>query len=145
MKRTMSLAIPLAVAACASPAVAPAPPPVCHEPAPHTQRAVVFVGELIATKDDDESGYAHAIRSYAFRPIMAWRGVTRPDPIAVAAFLPNAEDHYALPRFETDERVFVVADMDGMAGTMLTMNRDTVSAVRAEGRIATLGTPCWKR
>jgi hypothetical protein len=43
---------------------------------------LVFLGKIVAAKDDDESGYAHALRWYSFKPIAAWRGIASAGEVA---------------------------------------------------------------
>jgi hypothetical protein len=118
----------------------------CHvAPARSSRGSLVFLGEFVRAKDDDESGYAEALRMFYFKPLEAWRGVTSADEIGGALFLVNGSERAkAVPHFRPGQRVFVVLDLGGMSGNLRVV-AEAISQSAARSRIAALGAPCWTR
>ena len=109
--------------------------------------SLVFVGEFVGAKDDSESGYAHALRSYRFKPLRSWRGVASADETGGVMFVPGASDpapHKTLPHFTRGQAVFVVVDLGGMSGLMAVVS-EAIPVDAARARIMALGAPCWTR
>jgi hypothetical protein len=136
-----------------APAAAPAPAPPsddCHpsgDPPRNASAWLVFVGEFAGARDDDESGYAHALRIYSFRPLRAWHGLASADETVGVQFIPNASDpppRRQLPRFLKGQELLVVIGLGGMSGRMPIL-AEAVPVAAAPGRIAALGPPCWSR
>jgi hypothetical protein len=135
-----------------TPPLGAAPPPfsdACHpvDDARNMRGWLVFLGEFVASKDDDESGYAHALRFYSFKPVKAWRGVASPDEIGAVVFLPNASDnlpHHELPALRRGQEALVIVDRGGISGKMQILS-EAVPRETARSRIEALGPPCWVR
>jgi len=125
------------------------PPDACHpaDDPRNVHGSRVFLGEFVATMDDDESGYAHALRGYTFKPLQAWRGLASAKETGGVLFLPNASDpppRAVPPRFRRGQQVLVVVDRGGMSGKMEVIS-EMIPREAARARIEALGPPCWTR
>ena len=106
----------------------------------------MFVGEFVKTVDDDESGYAEALRQYYFKPSIAWHGIKSDDVVTAVMFIPTPSENAPppLPSFSPGQKVFVVVDLDGMSGSMPVIQQ-AIAVERAQTELAGLGAPCWSR